>query len=54
MTCPELTPNKFFQTRTRGTNCDEYDIYVRCADDGTGIDITTGDPLKTYEEWLAA
>ncbi|MCR9254740.1 MAG: hypothetical protein NXI16_01440 [Alphaproteobacteria bacterium] len=40
------------QTRLRSSNEDEYDIYLACADDGNGIDITTGRPLKTYEEWL--
>lgn len=29
-----------------------YKNYLNCADDGTGIDITTGQPLKTFEEWL--
>lgn len=31
-----------------------YEIYLSCADDGQGIDITTGRPLKTFEEWLAS
>lgn len=31
---------------------DEYNIYVACADDGNGVDITTGQPLKTFDEWL--
>lgn len=31
---------------------DRYQIYVSCSDNGAGIDITTGAPLKTYEEWL--
>lgn len=39
-------------TANRGTNDQEYQIYLDCADDGNGIDITTGEPLKTYEEWL--
>ena len=40
-------------TRYRGTNCAEYQIYLDCADDGNGGDITRGGaPLKTYEEWL--
>jgi len=29
-----------------------YQLYLDCADDGNGIDITTGKPLKTFEEWL--
>ena len=31
-----------FQTKVRGTNCEEYDIYLSCADNGNGMDITTG------------
>lgn len=41
------------QTRLRGTNDQEYQVYLACADDGKGGDITRGGaPLKTYEEWL--
>lgn len=40
------------QTKKRGTNKDEYQIYLSCADNGEGIDITTGEPMKTYEEWM--
>lgn len=47
-----LIPNEAWQTRQRGTNSNEYEIYLTCANDGNGIDITTGKPLKTYEEWL--
>ena len=28
-----------------------YQIYLACADNGKGIDVTTGKPLKTYDEW---
>jgi hypothetical protein len=48
----ELQQNDFWQTQARGTNSDEYDIYLACADDGKGNDSTTGQPLKSYEEWL--
>jgi len=41
-----------WQTRARGTNKDEYDTYVYCLDDGKGNDVTTGQPLKTFDEWL--
>ena len=41
-----------WQTKTRGTNEDEYQMYLTFADDGSGIDSTTGKPLKTYDEWL--
>ena len=51
---PELVPNDFFQTQTRGTNDQEYQIYLSCANDGKGIDFITGKPLKTYEEWLGS
>lgn len=37
----------------RGTNKDEYEIYLSCANDGQGGDITRpGQKLKTYAEWL--
>ena len=53
MSQPSLTPNQFWQTPMRGTNDQEYQIYLACADDGKGGDITrNGLPLKTYEEWL--
>jgi len=48
----ELEQKEFWQTQARGTNDAEYQIYLDCADDGNGIDITTGKPLKTYDEWL--
>ena len=41
-----------WQTKARGNNDDEYQIYLSCADDGTGHEIMTGEPLKTYDEWL--
>lgn len=45
---PQIT-----QTRYRGSNDAEYQIYLHCADDGKGGDITRGGaPLKTYDEWL--
>ena len=46
--------NENYQTQTRGTNDAEYQIYLACADDGKGGDITrNGAPLLTYEEWIA-
>lgn len=50
----ELEQKEFWQTQARGTNDNEYQIYLSCADDGKGIDSTTGLPLKTYEEWLGS
>lgn len=43
---------KMTQTKLRGSNQDEYEIYLSCADNGEGIDFTTGKPLKTFDEWL--
>ena len=41
------------RTRLRGTNEQEYNVYLACADNGQGGDITRhGAPLKTFEEWL--
>lgn len=42
-----------WQTQTRGTLQDEYEIYLACADDGKGCDMTrNGQPLKTFDEWV--
>lgn len=42
------------QTRLRGTNEDEFQIFLSCADDGNGGDITNGGkPLPTFDEWMA-
>lgn len=42
-----------YQTKLRGTNVDEYQIYLSCADNGKGQDITNNlQPLKTYTEWI--
>ena len=50
----ELQATDFWQTQYRGTNDSEYQIYLSCADDGNGIDFTTGKPMKTYDEWLSS
>lgn len=50
----ELEYNHDWQTQARGTNSQEYQLYLELADDGTGTDLTTGKPLKTYEEWLTS
>jgi hypothetical protein len=47
----KLQQNENWQTRSRGDNDSEYQIYLACADNGNGIDVTTGKPLKTYDEW---
>ena len=44
-----------WQTQARGTNDQEYQIYLACADNGNGGDITNeGKPLKSYDEWMAS
>jgi hypothetical protein len=44
-----------WQTRYRGDNDSEYAIYLACADDGKGGDITrNGEPLLSYDDWLNA
>lgn len=48
----ELEQNEHWQTKARGTNDNEYEIYLACADDGQGNDFTTGEPLKTFDEWI--
>jgi hypothetical protein len=46
---------QFWQTRYRGDNDNEYQIYLACANNGKGGDITrNGQPLLSYEEWLNA
>jgi hypothetical protein len=43
------------QTQIKGRLADEYAIYLACADNGKGGDITNnGAPLKTFDEWLAS
>jgi hypothetical protein len=51
----QIIQSDTWQTQTRGSNDAEYQIYLACADDGKGGDITrNGQPLFTYDEWLAA
>ena len=52
---PNLIPAANWQTQARGSNDQEYQIYLAFADDGKGGDITRGgSPLLTYDEWMAA
>jgi len=37
---------------TKETLKDRYNVYLKCADDGKGNDITTGEPLLTFNQWL--
>jgi hypothetical protein len=50
----ELNQDIFWQTQSRGDNDSEYQIYLSCAGDSDGNDITTGAPLKTYDEWISS
>ncbi len=49
---PKLETRENWQTKARGTNEQEYQTYLDLADNGKGIDITTGKPLKTFDEWV--
>ena len=40
-----LTPAETWQTQSRGTNDQEYQIYVACAE-------SLGWAVKSYDEWL--
>ncbi|WP_255495711.1 hypothetical protein [Sinimarinibacterium sp. NLF-5-8] len=41
--------------QNQGSLYDRYQIYLACADDGKGGDVTNnGKPLKTFDEWLAS
>jgi hypothetical protein len=51
----KLAYNEDWQTQARGSNNDEYQLYLDFADDGKGGDITNnGAPLKTFDEWIGA
>lgn len=41
----DLARTEFWQTQYRGTNDNEYEIYVSCVGE---------DEAKSYEEWLGA
>ena len=51
MTDMQLTSNEFWQTQARGSNSEEYEIYLSAADKQTGLWLD-GKPVKTYDEWL--
>ena len=49
----KIVPSDQWQTKARGTNDNEYQIYLACADNGKGGDVTrNGAPLLTYDEWM--
>ncbi|MDA0152453.1 hypothetical protein OH460_09070 [Vibrio sp. Makdt] len=41
-----------WKTLDRGSNENEYQLYLANCDDGSGIDILSGKPLKSFVEWL--
>jgi len=47
----ELKYSHDWQTQARGTNSQEYQIYLSGVDKKTGLWLD-GTPVKTYEEWL--
>lgn len=48
-------PPDTWQTQAQGTREAEYQIYLTCADDGKGGDVTrNGAPLLTFDQWVAA
>ena len=49
---PIQTVKEDWQTQARGSNAAEYEIYLSFAKGADGLDFTTGQPLKTYDEWL--
>ena len=54
-TSANLQVNAEWQTQARGSNDAEYQIYLACADNGKGGDITrNGAPLKSYDDWMAS
>ncbi len=36
----------------KSTLRERFEVYLLCANDGKGNDITTGQPLKTFEQWI--
>lgn len=44
---PRLIPSDNWQTKQRGSNDQEYEIYQSAAE-------SLGWPVKTYDEWLAS
>ena len=41
-----------WSTKARGSNHQEYQIYLSCANDGKGNSIVDGKPLKSFDEWI--
>ena len=51
---PIASVDENWQTRANGDLKDRYDCYVQYAGDGKGNDLETGEPLKTFDEWMGA
>jgi hypothetical protein len=49
----EFGRDRKWQAKTPETLAQEFEIYLAYADDGNGVDITTGGPMATFDEWLA-
>ena len=47
----KLEYNTDYQTQTRGTNDQEYEIYLSAGDPITGLWLDDT-PIKSYDEWL--
>jgi len=47
----ELAYNENWQTKARGSNDQEYEIYLSAVDKDTGLWLD-GTPVKSYDEWL--
>lgn len=48
----QLLDNPNWQTKLRGTNAEEYELYLNHCIDSEGKEITSGLPKKTFDEWL--
>jgi hypothetical protein len=48
----ELTQNTFWQTKARGTNSDEYQIYLDCVTGATDVDTGEPEQILTFDEWM--
>jgi len=50
---PQLVPNANWQTQQRGSDWDEFQIFLHCADDGNGGGSTHGGaPKPAFGGWV--
>ena len=47
-----IDEHKDWNVPEHGALRDRYAIYLSCANDGSGNDSLTGEPLKTFDQWL--